>query len=235
MSQQFRQPDVPPDQVFNFIHKFNRVLVLDEELARQLPDAEFELRFDENGNIFINGAPTGINVEERYQALRLPEEQTPSVTELATSAFEVLNDLMGEIHGARIPGYLAVKKPEIFPTKHHKFIVRISIGAIVLALRKFDDLWKNQIVPVLLSNDPPQEGVELSNEIAKRSHRTFCNRVIAHYSETKVSPKMPLTKMEELLNQQGFASDEEFFNWTKDVVTKIQVVRDHIAERYGLR
>ena len=83
--------------------------------------------------------------------------------ELAESAFEILNDLMGEIHGARIPGYLATKTPEIFSTKHHRFIVRVSVGAIVIALRKFDDIWVNQIAPLLLSDKLPEEGLELKN------------------------------------------------------------------------
>jgi hypothetical protein len=220
--------------MFDFLHKFNRVIALDEELARQLPEAEFELRFDDTGNIYINGKPAGMNVEQRHQALRLLEEKTLSDTELATSAFEVLNDLMGEIHGARVPGYLAVKRPEIFATAHHKFIVRISIGATVLALRKFDDIWTHQIAPILLSDNLPSEGVELSREIRSRRLRTFCNLVVAHYSESRVSPKTPLTKIEELLNKQGFASDEKFFEWTENAVTKIGVVRDRIAVKYGL-
>lgn len=220
--------------MFDFLKKFNRAVVLDEDFARQLPEAEFELRFDETGNIYINGKPTGINVAQRYQALRLSEGAAPGDTELAGAAFDVLNDLMGEIHGARSPGYLAVKRPESFATKHHTFIVRVSIGAIVLALRKFDDIWTNQIVPILLSDNLPLEGVELSREISSRGLRTFCNLVVAHYSQSKVSPKTPVAKIEELLNKQGFASDEEFFEWTKDAVAKIAAVRDCIAVKYGL-
>ncbi len=153
---------------------------------------------------------------------------------LAQSAFDVLNDLMGEIHGARSPGYLAVKRPDIIPTKDRRFIVRISIGAIALALRKFDDIWVNQIAPILLSDKLPQEGTELSQEIKKRKIRKFCNLVVAHYSETKVTAKTPIKKIGELLNKQGFASDMKFFLWTISVVEKISAVKDCIAAKYGL-
>lgn len=141
---------------------------------------------------------------------------------------------MGEIHGARIPGYLAVKQPEIFATKHPRFIIRNSIGAIVLALRKFDDIWTNQIAPILLTDNVPPEGVTLSQEIANRGLRQFCNLVVAHYSKDKISPRTPITKIEALLNKQGFTSDEEFFIWTEDAVTKIGIVRDRIATKYGI-
>ncbi|MBI4609230.1 MAG: hypothetical protein HY726_09485 [Candidatus Rokubacteria bacterium] len=234
MSQQPSKPDVPPDRVFDFLQKFNRAIVLDEELTRLFPDTEFELTFDHIGTIYINGTSTGINVEERYRALRAKDEKTPTNTEVATSALEVLNDLMGEIHGARITGIKAIKQPEIFQTKYPRFIVRNSIGVIVLALRKFDDIWTNQIAPILLSDNLPLEGIELSCEIANRGLRKFCNLVIAHYSETKLSPKTPITTIEELLNQQGFTSDEDFLVWTTHAVAKIEVVRDCIAAKYRL-
>lgn len=239
MSKKVARSRSSPEPVLDFIQKFNRVVTLDKELARKLPAREFELRFDEAGNICIDGKPLGINVNERARALRLRgqdqhTEKAPSDTELAKSAFQVLNDLMGEIHGARIPGYLAIKQPEIFKTKHHRFIVRVSVGAIVLALRKFDDIWTNQIAPILLSDNLPLEGVKLSQELANRKLRNFCNLVVVHYSKNKLSSKTPITKIEELLHRQGFESDEEFFLWTNDAVTKIGAVRDRIAQKYGL-
>lgn len=229
MSKKARRTEPQHDQIFDFIQKFNRDVTLDEELARQLPTHEFELSFDEGGSVYIDGKLLGVNVNQSPQ-----KGKTHSDKELAESAFAILNDLMGEIHGARIPGYLAFKRPEIFATKHHRFIARVSIGAIVLALRKFDDIWTKQIATVLLSDDLPPEGTELSEEIATRKLRSFCNLVVAHYSQNKVTPKTPVTKIEELLYDQGFASDEEFFRWTRNAVTKIGVVRDRIAAKYGL-
>ena len=78
-----------------------------------------------------------------------------SKNQLAKSAFDILNDLMGEIHGARITGIFAIKKPDIFMIKHPKYITRNSISIIVLSLRKFDDLWKNQLKDNLLLNNKP--------------------------------------------------------------------------------
>lgn len=46
--------------------------MLDEDFARQLPAHEFELRFDEAGNIYVDGKPLGMNINKRYR-FRSPE------------------------------------------------------------------------------------------------------------------------------------------------------------------
>lgn len=71
MSKKARQPGIPSERVFDYVQKFNRVVTLDEEFARQLPTHEFELSFDEAGSIYIDGKPLGVNVNQRYRALRL--------------------------------------------------------------------------------------------------------------------------------------------------------------------
>jgi hypothetical protein len=69
MSEKTRYQTPPSQQVFDFVKMFNRIVVLDEELARMLPEDEFELEFDESGDIYVNDKPLGINVRERYNAL----------------------------------------------------------------------------------------------------------------------------------------------------------------------
>src|SRR3989337_1985682 len=46
-------------------------LELDDQFTRQVPDHEFELRFDETGSIYIGGKPPGVNVKQRPRPLRL--------------------------------------------------------------------------------------------------------------------------------------------------------------------
>lgn len=155
-----------------------------------------------------------------------------SKDELARSAYEILNELMGDIHGARIPGIIAIRKPDIFMTKYSKYIIRSAITVIVLSLRKFDDLWTHQIKSTLLAGDLPSEGNELHEEIKKRKLRKFCNVVLAHYAYSKISPKTPTIQIETLILQQGFSTDEEFLKWTREVIKKLEVVRDKISEKY---
>ncbi len=157
-----------------------------------------------------------------------------STKEIAQSAFTILNELMGEIHGGRLPAVIAIKKPDIFMTKYPQYIVRGSITVIVLSLRKFDDLWIHQIMPKLLADNPPKEGIELHEEIKKRKLRKFCNVVLAHYATNKLLPKTPDKQIEKLLIEQGFDTNEEFLEWTRGAINKIGIVRDKIADQYGL-
>ncbi len=157
-----------------------------------------------------------------------------SKNQLAKSAFEILNDLMGDMHGATITGIFAIKKPDILMTKHPKYIIRNSISIIVLCLRKFDDLWKHQLKDNLLLNNKPSEGIELEDEIAKRKIRKFCNIVVAHYADEKIAPKTTEKKIKELLDQQGFKTDEDFFLWTRDLLAKIESIRNSLQAEYAV-
>jgi len=65
-----RRGKASPEQVFDFIQKFNQVVTLDEEFARQLPSHEFELSFNRAGGIYIDGEPLGVNIEQRHRSLR---------------------------------------------------------------------------------------------------------------------------------------------------------------------
>lgn len=56
-------------QKFKFMEMFNQVAILDQEFADRLPRHEFELAFDESGDIFIDGQSIEVNVKERYESL----------------------------------------------------------------------------------------------------------------------------------------------------------------------
>lgn len=59
------------EESFEFLKMFNYVVVLDKEFAARLPEAEFELSFSCEGNIYVNGKPLEVNVKERYEAAAL--------------------------------------------------------------------------------------------------------------------------------------------------------------------
>ena len=77
MSKKVRRSGIAAERMLEFAQMFNRVMVLDEEFARQLPAHEFELRFDEGGSIYLDGRPLGVNVKQRYRALRLHASRRP--------------------------------------------------------------------------------------------------------------------------------------------------------------
>jgi hypothetical protein len=40
-------------------------------LSARLPETEFALSFNHDGDIYVNGKPVGVNVKQRYEALVL--------------------------------------------------------------------------------------------------------------------------------------------------------------------
>jgi hypothetical protein len=59
------------EEIFNYLKMFNRVVVVDEELASRLPETEFELSFNREGDIYLDGKFLEVNVKQRYEALVL--------------------------------------------------------------------------------------------------------------------------------------------------------------------
>jgi hypothetical protein len=65
------QEESSPQEIFNYLKMFNRLVTLDEELASRLPETEFELSFTGAGDIYVDGESLGVNVKQRYEALAL--------------------------------------------------------------------------------------------------------------------------------------------------------------------
>ena len=59
------------EEIFEYLKMFNHVVVSDEELASRLPETEFELSFTCEGDIYVDGAPLGVNIKQRYETLAL--------------------------------------------------------------------------------------------------------------------------------------------------------------------
>ena len=59
------------EEIFNYLQMFNHVVVSDGEFASWIPETEFELSFNREGDIYVDGEPLGGNVKQRYQALAL--------------------------------------------------------------------------------------------------------------------------------------------------------------------
>ena len=65
------QQELSSEEIFDHVKMFNYLVVSDEELSSQLPETEFELDFNREGDIYVNGEPVGVNVKQRYEALVL--------------------------------------------------------------------------------------------------------------------------------------------------------------------
>jgi hypothetical protein len=59
------------DRIFDLLRMFNQLIVLDQALLNRLPTQEFELDFNEDGDVYVNGNPLGVNVPTRFAELSL--------------------------------------------------------------------------------------------------------------------------------------------------------------------
>ena len=55
-----------PEQTLDFMRMFNVLVTQDDELRARLPEDEFELGFDQNGRIYINGKALGLDINKLY-------------------------------------------------------------------------------------------------------------------------------------------------------------------------
>ena len=67
------QPDPPSEEIFDYLKMFNYLVVSYEEWSSRLPETEFELSFNCEADIYINGEFMGVNVKQRYEVLVLRE------------------------------------------------------------------------------------------------------------------------------------------------------------------
>lgn len=153
--------------------------------------------------------------------------------DLALSASWILNDLMGEVHAGRVIGYTATKNASVYLTKYPEYFVRVGIGAIMIALYKYEGLWEHQLKR-LLKEQLPARGNWLITEIKAKKISQFRSLFVAHYSDNPKSPKLPLSKLEELLTAQGFNNNEELFLWVNDVIYAMEEVRNRLVSKYDL-
>jgi hypothetical protein len=69
MSKTQQQPS--SEELFDYLKMFNHAVVSDEVFASQPTETEFELRFTCEGDVYVDGAPLGMHVKQRYEALAL--------------------------------------------------------------------------------------------------------------------------------------------------------------------
>ena len=65
------QSELSSEEIFDYLKMFNYLVVSDEDLSSRLPETEFELSFNCEGDIYINGAPISVNVKQRYEVMVL--------------------------------------------------------------------------------------------------------------------------------------------------------------------
>jgi hypothetical protein len=151
---------------------------------------------------------------------------------LAGRAFRDVNDAAKTVDTARaiasyllqVVGQKAAPHPHL---THHGF--RITFGAVVLALRRFEDDWARYVCHLFAKAERPAEAASLLEEIRARRLRDAANLLIAHSGEDV--PLSTTERIQKIINT-GWATEEELVAWYPSVALRLLHVRDAIGQAW---
>ncbi len=114
-----------------------------------------------------------------------------------------------------------------------KYSLQMTGGTILLTLRKFEDLWRTHIRPLLPKTSKiRQTGEQIISEIKNRHLRRAANRLIAHYAPKHNRLPLSETEIVELIEENGWKTEQEFLMWVGPVIWNLIEVRDEIRRLY---
>lgn len=145
-----------------------------------------------------------------------------------------LNGFIGLLHAARITAIVWIRHRDKYPVAG-KYGLQMTGGTILLTLRRFEDLWGSHIAELLPENSVGRNrGQWVIDEINNRQLRVTVNRLFAHYSEAKLAPPLSSDDITDLIQRNGWATEQELLMWTGEVMWRLTEVRDDLGRRYGL-
>ena len=158
----------------------------------------------------------------------------PEIVEHAERVAAKLDEFIGLLFIARTTGALW----GVLGHKHpiaaaHAFIM--SEGAILITLRRFGYLWKHHVEKLL---EPADHGFEagqwLVAEIDRRNLRSTASKLFAHYAADKSDLPLPHEEITELLQSNGWVTEQEVLEWAGRAMWKISEVWAAIRAKYSL-
>lgn len=160
----------------------------------------------------------------------------------AQSAWEVLNDLMGEIHAGRVIYFISIQNPQQVPAgifndilkkPFAKYYTRLGFGAIAIALHKYGDLWTHHLSE-LLSAEESGTAKDLANQVKEKRIREIRSCIFAHYSDNVKNLKTSQARILDLMDSLDFESDEDIINWTKRLVMDLDLIKKSLEKKFGV-
>lgn len=111
----------------------------------------------------------------------------------------------------------------------------MSEGAILITMRRFDDLWRHHVQDLLEPSDLGFDaGAWLAREIAERNIRTTASRMVAHYAAEKSDAPLTVEDVEALMRSNGWLTDYDVRVWAGEAMWKIAAVWAGLRAKYTL-
>src|SRR3989338_10750489 len=150
-----------------------------------------------------------------------------SICHRAELVAHTLNGLIGVLYAARLTAVMWLRYARQHPIAA-KYSLQMTGGTILLTLRKFDDLWRSHIRPLIPSTSASrQKGEQIIDEIKKRHLRTTANRLIAHYAPKANRPPLSETEILELVKKNGWNTAPALLTWAGPVISARKSTSPH--------
>ena len=155
-----------------------------------------------------------------------------SISHRAELVAQTLNGLIGALYAAQLTALMWLRYTQEHPIAA-KYSLQMTCGTIFLTLRKFHDLWRSHIRPLLpKTSESRQKGEQIIDEIKTRHLRTTANRLIAHYAPERNRPPLSETEILELVKKNGWNTVQELLTWVGPVIWNLIDVREEIRRVY---
>jgi hypothetical protein len=150
--------------------------------------------------------------------------------ELARRVFRDLNEAAKTVDAARaLANYLIQVVEQNAAPKPHLITngFRITFGAVVLTLRRFEDDWARYIVHLLRKDQRPAEVTSLFKDIKDHRIRDAANLLVAHSAPEKAAPLSTVERLQIIIDAR-WQTEEEPVAWYPSVAFRLLAVRDAV-------
>ena len=150
--------------------------------------------------------------------------------ELARRAFRDLNEAAKTVDAARALATFLIQAVAQKTAPHQHLITngfQITFGAVVLALRRFEDDWSRYICHLLPKEQRPAEAKSLFQEIKDRTLDDAANLLVAHSGPKNQAPLSTPARLKIIIDA-GWQTEEELIAWYPSVALRLLAVRDAV-------
>ena len=150
--------------------------------------------------------------------------------ELARRVFRDVNEAAKTVDAARALAAYLIKVVVQNAAPHPHLTTngfRITFGAVVLTLRRFEDDWSRYIVHLLPKDQRPVEAASLFKDNKDHKLRDAANLLVAHSAPDNAAPLSTAERMQIIIDA-GWLSEEELVAWYPSVASRLLAVRDAI-------
>ena len=155
-------------------------------------------------------------------------------SEIARRVFRDLNEAAKTVDAARALANLLIQAAEENAAPYPHLITsgfRITFGAVVLTLRRFEDDWSRYTVHLVPKDQRLGEAASLFKDMKDHKLRDAANLLVAHSAPDNAAPLSTAEQLQIIIDG-GWRTEEDLVAWYPSVALRLLAVRDAVARAW---